>query len=303
MDLTVIVVSYNTKQLLFECLSSVYSETKEISFEVIVVDNNSTDGSIEMLEKDFPQAKKILNSENKGFAAANNQAIRIAAGRYILLLNSDTKILDGAIDTIVKFMEKHPDTSIVGCKLLNADGTLQYSCRSFPSVWNLFSESFFLYKLYPRTTLFGSYYMTYFDHETARRVDVVMGAFMMIRRDMFEKIGLLDEQFFMYNEEVDFCFRAHQLGLQTYFVPEARVIHYGGSSIESTEKYVDQLHSTQLLFLRKHFGGFQLFMAVVLKYVGIGLRVVVYFVSGLLTFDVRWLQKSKSYLKAFVKSW
>ncbi|MGI0009981.1 MAG: glycosyltransferase family 2 protein, partial [Nitrosopumilaceae archaeon] len=195
-QLSIIIINYNTRDLLRACLKSVFQKTQDLDFEMIVVDNASVDGSLEMVEQEFPQVKKICNAENRGFAAANNQAIKQANSEYILLLNSDTEVLDGAINKTIEFMKQRPETSIVGCKLLNPDGTLQPSCRSFPSVWNLFTESFFLYKAFKRTKLFGKYYMSFFDHTSIREVDVVMGAFMLIRREVIDAIGLFDEDYF-----------------------------------------------------------------------------------------------------------
>lgn len=292
MQLSIIIINYNTRDLLRACLKSVFQQTREIEFEVIVVDNASLDGSREMLEQEFTHVKKIFNTENRGFAAANNQAIKQAKGIYILLLNSDTEVLDGAIQKTAAFMQQHPEASIVGCKLLNADRTIQPSCRSFPSVWNLFSESFFFYKLFARTRLFGKYYMSFFDYASTREVDVVMGAFMLIRREVFDAIGHFDEDYFMYAEETDFCYRASKLGYKTYFFSEAAIMHIGGGSTRDSQKSFDLLHSSLLLFLHKHFNGFRLLLAVGLKNLGVALRVVAYFVAGLFTLDSSLLRKS-----------
>ena len=294
MDVSILIVNYNTRELLRECLASIISETTGIEYEIIVVDNDSKDGSREMLEGEFPGARSIRNSDNKGFAAANNQGMKHARGRYILLLNSDTKVLDGAIRKTLKFMETHPEPSIVGCKLLNADGSLQPSCMSFPTVWNLFSESFFLYRIFGRTRLFGKYHMTHFDHDAVCPVDVVKGAFMMIRREVFENIGLFDESYFMYTEETDFCFRAKAAGYQTLFYPSASIIHYGGGSVESIERLFEQFHSTQVYFIRKNFHGIQRAAAVFMKLAGIAVRIPAYGAAGLLTRNRSYLKKSRS---------
>jgi hypothetical protein len=301
-DLSIIIVSYNTRNLLQECLRSIFQETKGLEFEVIVVDNASTDGSREMLEQEFPQVKRIYNSENKGFAAANNQGITKADGEYVLLLNSDTKILDGAVFKTVEFMKQRPEANIVGCKLLNADGTLQPSCRSFPSVWNLFSESLFLYKLFKRTQLFGKYHMSYFDYDSIHEVDVVMGAFMMIRREVFEKVGLFDESYFMYTEETEFCYRAKKQGYKVLFTPLACVFHYGGGSIRNEQSYFEQIHQSQLQFIRANFHGLQKHAGVFLKQLGIAIRVPAYFLLGLLTLNPGLLQKSRFYSSVLVKT-
>jgi hypothetical protein len=297
LDLSVIVVNYNTSTFLRNCLQSVFEQTRGLDYEVIVVDNASWDGSREMLQHEFPKVRTIFNSENKGFAAANNQAIRVAQGRYVLLLNSDTRVLDGAIQETFHFMEEHREASIVGCKLLNSDGTLQPSCMSFPTVWNLFVESSFLYLVFPRTKLFGRYHMSYFNYDTIETVDFVTGAFMMIRRAVFESVGLFDESYFMYTEETDLCYRAKQHGFNVCFIPWTTIVHYGRGSIDSTDRFLEQVHQTQLQFVRKHFRGMRKFLGIVLKEVGIAVRIPTYFLVGLFTFDSTLLRKSRSYLR------
>jgi len=296
-ELSIIVVNYNTKGLLRSCLASIFEQTWRIALEVFVVDNGSTDGSLEVLAHEFGEVQLIANSVNKGFAAANNQGIKKAAGEYILLLNSDTEILNDAISKTLAFMKQHPEASIAGCKLLNKDGTLQPSCRSFPSVWNLFTESFFLYSVFKKIRLFGQYYMTHFDHESIRQVDVVMGAFMLIRREVFTAIGLLDENYFMYAEETDFCYRARQADYKTFFFPGAFIIHLGGGSTFDNQKQFEQLHSALLLFLHKHFTGIRLGAAVGLKKLGVALRVAIYFLAGVMMFNFQQIRKSRYYLR------
>ena len=302
LDLSVIVVNYNTSTFLRDCLQSVFEQTRGLDYEVIVVDNASWDGSRELLQREFPKVRTIFNSENKGFAAANNQAIRVAQGRYVLLLNSDTRVLDGAIQKTFHFMEEHAEASIVGCKLLNSDGTLQPSCMSFPTVWNLFSEAFFLYILFRRTRLFGAYHMTYFDYDTVRPVDIVKGAFMMLRREVSEGVGLFDEAYFMYTEETDLCYRAKQKGFQAFFFPFARIIHFGGGSIDNKLQFFEQFHRTQIYFIKKNFTGLRKYLGVFLKEVGIAVRVPAYFLAGLLTWNPQLLRKSSNYLIVFLRS-
>ena len=293
LQLSIIIVNYNTRELLRRCLCSIFSQATEMDFEVFVVDNASTDGSREMLEQEFPQVKKIYFHENRGFSAANNEAIKQTAGEYVLLLNSDTDVADGAIWKTVAFMQQRPEASIVGCKLLNADETLQPSCRSFPSVWNIFSESFFLYLLFKRSWLFGGYYMSYFDHESIREVDVVMGAFMLIRKTVFETIGLFDETYFMYAEETDFCYRAHKAGFKTFFFPGASIIHLGGGSTHENQEFYARLHASLILFLRKHYTGLRLYAAIGLKNIGVALRVIIYWLAGVVTFNPALIKKSR----------
>ena len=200
MDVSVIIVNWNTCDVLRDCLASVYANTKNIAFEVIVVDNASSDGSVDMIRSEFPHVKLIANSGNRGFAGANNQAIAVANGRYVLLLNSDTLILDNAIFKTVAFADTHPEAAVVGCKVLNPDRTLQRTCFMYPSILNMFLSATYLYKLFPRSKFFGRERMSWWDRNDTREVDVVTGCFMLVRRGAIEQVGLMDERFFVYGE-------------------------------------------------------------------------------------------------------
>jgi GT2 family glycosyltransferase len=229
-DVSVIIVNWNTCDLLRQCLLSVFTPTLSIDFEVIVVDNGSTDGSVEMVRREFGQVKILANEGNRGFAAANNQAIAIANGRYILLLNSDTIILDRAIEKTVIFADSHPDTATTGCRILNPDRTLQSSCFMFPSILNWFLFSTYLYRLFPRNRFFGRERMTWWLRDDSREVDVVTGCYMLVRREAIDQVGQMDEQFFMYAEETDWCYRFKAKGWKNRFTPSAEIIHIGGAS-------------------------------------------------------------------------
>jgi GT2 family glycosyltransferase len=206
-EVSVVVVNWNTQDILRDCLKSIYEQAGEIDLEVIVIDNASTDGSVEMVKKDFPQVTLIENSQNRGFAAANNQGIDISKGRYVLLLNSDTVVLDNAIAKTVAFADSHPKAAIVGCRVLNPDQTLQPTCFMFPSILNMLLSSTYLYKIFPKSKFFGREQMTWWDRSDVREVDVVTGCFMLIRRKAIQQVGTMDEQFFMYGEETDWCYR------------------------------------------------------------------------------------------------
>ncbi|MDZ7344460.1 MAG: glycosyltransferase family 2 protein [candidate division KSB1 bacterium] len=253
MKISIIIISYNTRDLLRACLQSVYRQTPEVDFEIIIVDNASTDGSREMLQQEFPQAKKIFNTTNKGFAAANNQALAQATGEYLLLLNSDTEVLPGAITQSLEFMEQHPEAGIVGCKLLNPDFTLQPSCESFPNFWDVVFESFFLDRLFPNNKLFGRFHLRFFRYDRIAKVDSVMGAFLLIRRATVEAIGMLDEGFFFYSEETDWCYRAKRKGWEVYFFPGAQAIHHCSQSADPVaSKMFVQLHASRYRFYKKY---------------------------------------------------
>ncbi len=295
MTLSIIIVNYNTEALLRGCLSSIAATAGDLDYEVIVVDNASWDGSPDMVSRDFPEVRLIRNSTNRGFGAANNQGISVARGEDILLLNSDTEVLPGALQRSLLFLRERPEASIVGCKLLNTDGSVQRSVLGFPSPWNLFCEASFLYIPFARTRLFGGYYMSYFGYDKPARVDMVAGAFMLIRRQVFDRIGLFDESYFMYTEETDLCWRARQSGFAAYFTPSAEIVHYGGGSVESTERFLRQLHVTQAHFIRRNFHGIQKLTGLALKFAGVAVRVPVYFVVGVLTANAKRLEKAGSY--------
>ncbi len=253
MDVSIIIVNWNTRQILQDCLQSVYKQTQEIAFEVIVVDNGSADGSVDMIRSEFPQVRLIANPDNRGFAAANNQGIAVATGRYILLLNSDTIVLDGAIQKTVVFADGRPGAGVFGCRVLNADKTLQPTCFMFPSLLNMILSSTYLYKLFPHNHFFGRERMTWWDRSDIREVEVVTGCFLMVRTDAMQQVGLLDEAFFMYGEETDWCRRFKNAGWKILFTPDPQIIHLGGASskLNSAKMYI-QLRKSILQFVRKH---------------------------------------------------
>lgn len=217
MDVSVIILSYNTSSLLRNCLRSVINNTFGIDYEITVVDNASTDGSVEMIESEFKEIKLIKNTENQGFSKANNQAIKIARGKYILLLNSDTLTQKNIIESMVKFIEAHEDAAAIGPKVLNADGTLQNMGVHFPTIHGELLLLFRIYKFFPwrtRNRLFHKYFR---DENTISQVDWISGCCLLIRRKALEEIGLLSEEFFFYGEEIEWCYRAQRLGYRIYY--------------------------------------------------------------------------------------
>jgi len=253
MDVSIVIVNWNTCQITCDCLKSVYRQTGNINFEVIVVDNASTDGSVDVVKVQFPQVILIENNENRGFAAANNQGITRAKGRYVLLLNSDTVVLGNAIAKIVSFADNKSDVAVVGCRVLNPDGTLQQTCSMFPSILNMLLSTTYLYKLFPRSRFFGREHMSWWDRADVREVDVVTGCFMLVRQDAVRKVGSMDERFFMYGEETDWCYRFSQAGWKVMFAPGGEIIHLGGASSSKIKpEMVLQLRGSILLFIKKN---------------------------------------------------
>lgn len=277
LELSVIIVNYNTCALLRNCLQALQRAEREAAYEIIVIDNASRDGSVEMVAQKFPDVTLIKNSSNAGFAAANNQGLRRARGEYLLLLNSDTEVRPGALEHCVEFFLAHPKAGIVGCKLLNADGSMQPSCESFPSLSNLFFENFFLEKIFPQNRLFARRALSFFTYTHALRVDYVKGAFLMIRRQTFKDIGLLDARFFFYAEEMDWCYRARQKGWQVYFTPGGEVLHHGGQSSDPVAPAMFvQLQRARCQFYRKHHNALSSFLARNLMACGAVLRAVIW---------------------------
>ena len=279
MDVSIIIVNWNTIKLLRDCLTSVYEQTHNIDFEVIVVDNCSSDGSIEMVKGEFPKVILIENKENRGFAAANNQAIAIAKGRYILLLNSDTVVLDKAIEKTLSFADDNPEAAAIGCRVLNPDGTVQTTCFMFPSILNMILSSTYLYKLFPGSKFFGREQMTWWDRNDVREVDVVTGCFILVRRQAIEQVGTLDERFFMYGEETDWCYRMKKNGWKIMFTPAGQIIHFGGQSASKTPvTMIIQLRQSILKFIKKHNGRSSVFLARLLTALVFIVRLPVWFV-------------------------
>jgi GT2 family glycosyltransferase len=254
LDLSICIPTLQAKDLLRECLRSIYAQTR-CAFEIIVVDNASRDGTVEMLRAEFPAVRVIVNATNVGFAKAMNQALRVSQGRYALLLNNDTVVLSNALDRLVAFADAHAEIGICGPKILNRDGTLQKQCRrSYATPWDLFCYFSGLSTLFPHSPLFARYLMTYRDEDETHPADAISGACMLIRRAVLEQIGWLDERFFAYQEDTDYCLRAQRAGWRVYYYPEAQIIHYasqGGSRVDPFRS-IWEWHRSYFLYYRKN---------------------------------------------------
>lgn len=257
MKLSIIIVSWNVKEDLVNCLRSIEKNRPCEQFEVIVVDNASTDDTTETIKRDFPEIILVSNSKNRGFAAANNQGIKRSQGRYLLFLNPDTIIHAGSLDVLVRFMDDNSNVGACGPKLLNADGTTQPSARRFPTFRGALYRHTFLRSLRIFRSEYKKWLMKDFEHDRQMDVDQLMGSALMVRRSVIEQVGDMDESFFMYYEEVDLCYRIKKAGWRTVFVPEAVITHLGGQSAGRipTKKRMMMLTS-MLIFFRKHRGRF-----------------------------------------------
>jgi len=256
LDLSIVIVNWNAGDFLQNCLHSIYEQTTGIAFEVLMVDNGSTDGSPEMVENCFPRVQLIRNRQNVGFAKANNQAIRASKGKYVLLLNPDTIVLDGALVQMVMFLDRHPDIGALGCKILTADGQIDFrGGRHFPTLWSEFCIHSGLAWLFPTSERFGGHLMSYWDHEDSREVDLLVGACIMVRRDVIYHVGLMDEDFFMYADDVEWCYRIKQVGWKVFYYADAAIVHLGEGSVRFAKSpiRIEGLRSMNLFFA-KHYG-------------------------------------------------
>ena len=272
MDLSILIVSWNVRELLRKCLYSVISNQYSVSSnqtpdsslntehcslntEVIVVDNCSSDGSVEMLRSEFPNVHLIGNSENVGFTRANNQALAMAQGRYLFLLNPDTELGPGALSALVAYMDAHPRVGMIGPQLRYGDGSIQSSRRRFPTLATAFLESTKLQQWFPHNRVLTHYYMRDTDDSATQEVDWINGSAMFTRREVYDQVGGLDEAFFMYSEELDWCFRIKQAGWQIVYLPSAQITHYEGKSSEQVVAKRDiYFHSSKIRFFRKYHG-------------------------------------------------
>ena len=261
MDVSIIIVNYNVRDFLKNALVSVFRALEGMEGEVFVVDNASDDGSSDMVRQSFPRVRIIANSVNAGFAKANNQALALSTGKYILLLNPDTIVQEDTFRTLINFFETNVDVGMAGCKILNPDGTLQLACRrSFPTPWVAFTKVSGLSSVFGSTKLFGKYNLTYLNPDESYEVDAISGSCMMIRRKVFEAIGGLDEIFFMYGEDLDWCYRVQKGGWKVFYVADTKIIHYKGESTRRSD--IDELsifYKAMRLFVRKHHKGSLLF--------------------------------------------
>ena len=255
MKLSIVIVNYNVKYFLEQCLHSVQNACNGLESEIFVVDNDSVDGSVKMVRDKFPDVFLIENKDNKGFSTANNQAIRKSRGEYVLLLNPDTIVEDDTLRKVVDFMDEHPDAGGLGVKMLDGKGKfLPESKRGLPYPSVAFFKVFGLSSLFPKSRMFSTYHLGYLDKDKTHVVDVLAGAFMLLRKSVLNEIGLLDEDFFMYGEDIDLSYRITQAGYKNYYFPGTRIIHYKG---ESTKKgslnYVFVFYNAMIVFANKHF--------------------------------------------------
>lgn len=283
MDLSIVIVNYNTKDLLKQTIESVINNTKGIEYEIWVVDNSSKDGSVEMVQEEFKSVKLIASKENLGFPKGNNVAIKKANGRYILLLNSDTKVIGDTLQNCVAYMDKHKDIGALGCKVELSDGTLDHACkRGFPTPEASLYYFLKLNKFMKNKRKYGAYTASYLGENEVGEVDALTGAFMMIPRTVIDEVGMLDEEFFMYGEDIDWCYRIKEAGYKIVYYPKEKIIHYKGcSSKKKKAKTTYEFHRAMILFYRKHYNDKYNIFVKMLVYLGVALRMILSMIKNL----------------------
>jgi GT2 family glycosyltransferase len=295
--LSIVIVSYNTRQLTAEAIKSVYAETKKTDFELIVLDNLSSDGSAEYIEEQFPEVKLIKSEENLGFAGGNNKAIEIATGEYVLLLNPDTVVLDRAIDILMDFAESQPQAGIWGGRTLFADGTLNSTCcHHRMTLWNQVCTATGLSSLFKNTTLFGGEHYGSWQRDNVRKVDIVSGCYLLTRLETWRHLGGFDLKYFMYGEEADLCLRAKKIGCSPMMTPDSTIIHYGGASEKVRADKMVNLLAAKMELILTHWPAWQTSLGKLLFYVRIYTRI-----AGFKLFSV--IQPSRDKYRDSLEVW
>ena len=291
LDASVIIVNWNSKQYLMKCLESIYRHTHGFSSELIVVDNASSDGTAAELRKRYPDVKLIEGKGNVGFAKGNNIGIAASSGRYVCLVNPDVEFLEDCLSKLCRYMDANDKVGICGPKILNKDGSVQYSCREYPTLWNNLCFALGLHRVFPRSALFSNELMSYFDHNELREVEALSGCFMVVRREAMKEVGLMDDAFFMYSEDVDWCKRFHNEGWKVVFNPEAKAIHYGGGSMENTSLWSTVQQERALMqYWSKHHGAIKTTLLRVILFIKHALR----FVQSALFYVIRPADRKQS---------
>ncbi len=285
-DISVIIVNWNTKKLLLECIESLQQETKKANIEIIVVDNDSSDGSQESVKTSFPNVHLICNKKNVGFAQANNIGIEQSKGRYVCLVNSDIKALDNVLDHLFLYMDSNRSVGAVGPKTVNVDMSVRKNCREIPTLKNAFNESLFFDKIFSNIKSFRGRSMTWFSHDETRSVEVLSGCFLMVRREVLNTVGLLDDQFFIYGEDVDWCKRICSVGWEIIFYADTKVIHYAGaSSAAAPVRYLIERIKSNLYYWQKHHSPFERFSYIIILLMNYSVRLCIWTILFFIKFQ------------------
>lgn len=297
-DVSIIIINYNGFNLLKNCLTTLYKFADGFTFETILIDNNSTEGEIEEVVKEFDKVKLIKNQINLGFSRANNVGLNIAQGKYVLFLNNDVFFTENSIKKIFDFAEENNEKTFIGCKLLNLDKSWQVSTANFTSILNFVSSNFFLYLLFPASPYFNKYYLQKKNINITIEVDYVLGAFLFGGRESLLKLNGFDERFFFYAEDIDLCYRLKLIGGKTIFYPGTSVVHIGGASVKSNQwfKFKNKAIS-ELQYFQKHKKGIKLLIGIIVHYSGNLIRIPITLIIAIIKFDKQLLIRSYFHMK------
>jgi GT2 family glycosyltransferase len=297
-DVSIIVVNYNSTELLKNCLYSIEKFTNGISYEIIVIDNSSMTGEIDKLLKFLDRITLIKNDVNKGFGAANNQGVEIAHGKYVLLINNDTILFENSIKKVFDFAESLEGNEIIGCKLLNEDKSVQKSVYDFPNLLNVFTSNFFLYLLFPKSKYFNKYHLMNKGIDKITKVDVVTGAFLFISRKSFEALNGFDERFFFYMDDTDLCYRHKKNNDRVFYFPETSIIHLKGKSVKGESWFKNKHQSISTLkFFQKHYFGLEFLLMLFFHFVGLFLRIPSLILGGIFTLNKNMVMRGVYYFR------
>lgn len=283
MNLSIVISTTNCYEYLEKCLRSIEETITGIEYEIICADNNSSDGTVAKVRQHFPKVHMIALDDNTGFAFSTNKGLEVAQGKHVLVLNPDTVLLGDAVKKSMDFLDENPEAGVVAVKLLNEDGSLQPSLTSFPTLWNYFLESTFLYLLFGKSKIINAYFPEDFGYDEVKEIDVVKGCYMLIRKEILDKVGHFDTRFWMYTEEVDLCYRIRLDGWKIYYIPDAQIIHFGGrSTLPQHARMFVEMHKTKLFYHLKYFGKTKAFVAFFLLFIGIIPRLAIWFIADIL---------------------
>lgn len=297
-DVSIIIVNYNSTELLKICINSIEKFTNSINYEIIVVDNSSMLGHVDELLKFHDRITLIKNDINRGFGAANNQGVEVANGKYILLLNNDTILFENSIKKVFDFAESLDGNEIIGCKLLNEDKSVQKSVYDFPKLLNVFTSNFFLYLLFPKSKYFNKYHLMNKGISRITEVDVVTGAFIFMSRKSYEVLGGFDERFFFYMDDTDLCYRhKHNNGKVIYF-PETSIIHLKGKSAKGESWFKNKHQSISTIkFFQKHFFGLEFLLMLFFHYAGVLVRIPLFIIGGIVMLNKTLVMRGVYYIR------
>lgn len=302
--LSVVVVNWNTKEITLKCIETIYSSfKKKENLEVVLVDNASTDGSVDAIRKIYPNVKLVVNKSNLGFAKANNIGLNKTQGKYIAFINSDIIVLDSCLDILVSFLEQHSKTGLCGPRILNKDLSNQPSVQKIPGIWNTFIEAIGIHNFFPTVPLFSGTFIV-FKGDKPRKVDILSGCFWVVRKKAIDEVGPLDESFFFYGEDKEWCIRFKQKGWSVWYVPEAKAIHLGGaSSVHMPVEYYLYLQKAQLKLWNKYFSRTKQFFMLVNKILFFGKRLAVHKIKRWIGINLIESDKHKAHLQKVALVW